>query len=121
MKWRALVVDDSRTMRDMVSYTLSNAGLEVLEAVDGQIALSVLESERVNLIITDINMPNLDGIDLIKEIRKNPVHIAIPILCLTTEQDPEIKEKAKSAGATGWIEKPFSPERLIQTVKKVCV
>ncbi len=121
MKRRALIVDDSATMRDMVSYTLSNAGFEVLEANDGQAALSVLDTERVNIIITDINMPVLDGIGLITKVRQHPVHVATPILCLTTEQSSDFKNKAKSAGATGWIEKPFNPDRLIQTINKVCV
>ncbi len=121
MKRRVLIVDDSATMRDMVSYTLSNAGFEVLQATDGENAFTLLKSERVDLVITDINMPKLDGIGLTKKLRSEPKHRAIPILCLTTERETNIKDLAKLAGATGWIEKPFDPDRLVQVANKVCV
>lgn len=121
MKRRVLIVDDSATMRDMVSYTLNNAGFDVLEAVDGEDALAVLAGERVDLVITDLNMPNLDGIGLTKKLRADPVHLATPILCLTTEREASTKNLAKMAGATGWIEKPFDPDRLVQAANKVCV
>jgi two-component system chemotaxis response regulator CheY len=120
MKRKILAVDDSKTMRDMVSLTLRNAGHDVAEAADGQQALTVLGSNRVDLVITDLNMPKMDGIALIKALRSHPVHRATPILILTTESDDAKKAEGKAAGATGWIVKPFEPQRLIEVVGKVC-
>lgn len=118
---RILAVDDSKTMRDMVSFTLKGAGYDVLVADDGQHALSVLGDDKVNAIITDVNMPNMDGISLVKALRGHPVHRATPILVLTTEGDAAKKNEGREAGATGWIVKPFEPEKLLQVVQKVCV
>lgn len=115
-----LAVDDSQTMRDMVSFTLRNAGFKVDLAVDGQDALSKLKGESPNLIITDINMPNMDGISLIRNVRQDPKFKSTPILILTTESDAARKSEGKAAGATGWIVKPFDPEKLLQVVNKVC-
>jgi len=120
MGLRVLAVDDSKTMRDMVGFTLRNAGHEVVEAGDGMDALDKLGDNRVDLIITDINMPKMDGITLIKELRTNLVHKTTPILVLTTESDSSKKNEGRSAGATGWNVKPFSPEKLLQVVSKVC-
>ena len=117
---RVLAVDDSKTMRDMVSFTLKGAGYEVLEAADGLLALDALGSSSVDLVITDINMPNMDGIGLVKELRKNPAHSSTPILVLTTESDDSKKNEGRAAGATGWIVKPFEPEKLLKVVQKVC-
>lgn len=114
-----MTVDDSRTMRDMVSYTLKGAGYNVLEAEDGQHALSVLTSQRADVVITDLNMPNMDGITLIKELRSKPDYSATPILMLTTEADETKKGAGRQAGATGWIVKPFNPEKLLSVLKKV--
>lgn len=115
-----LVVDDSKTMRDMVSFTLKEAGFKVTEAVDGKDAVSTLGSLRPNLIITDLNMPNMDGFGLIEYVRASSDLKYVPILMLTTESDPQKKERGKAAGATGWIVKPFNPEKLVQVVEKVC-
>lgn len=107
-------------MREMVAFTLRNAGFEVSEAEDGQRAISVLNGQSVNLIITDLNMPNMDGIALIRHLRADTRHKATPILILTTESDGEKKNQGRSAGATGWLVKPFSPEKLIELVNRVC-
>ncbi|MEJ2213179.1 MAG: response regulator [Gammaproteobacteria bacterium] len=114
-----LAVDDSASMRQMVSFTLKGAGYEVVEAVDGVDALSKAKQQAVNLVITDVNMPNMDGITLIAELRKLPSYKFTPLLMLTTESSPEKKQAGKAAGATGWIVKPFNPDQLLATVKKV--
>jgi len=114
-----MTVDDSRTMRDMVSYTLKEAGYNVLEAEDGQQALTVLAGQRADVIITDLNMPNMDGLTLIKELRAKPDYSATPILMLTTEADETKKTAGREAGATGWIVKPFNPEKLLSVLKKI--
>jgi two-component system chemotaxis response regulator CheY len=120
MSKRILAVDDSKTMRDMVSFTLRNAGFDVAEAEDGNKALDVLGSVKFDLIITDLNMPNMDGITLIKNVRSSPTHRGVPILILTTESDNTKKADGKAAGATGWLVKPFNPEKLIELVNRVC-
>ena len=120
MPKRVLAVDDSKTMRDMVAFTLGDAGFEVLKAEDGKDALSVLGGDKVDLVITDVNMPNMNGIELVRALRANPVHKTTPILILTTESGDNLKSEGKSAGATGWIVKPFVPEKLLQVVSKVC-
>jgi len=118
---KILAVDDSRTMREMVSFTLNGAGFEVVEAEDGKDALRILaEGSKFDLIITDLNMPAMDGFGLIEEVRSKGVHKYVPILILTTESDGQKKERGKVMGATGWIVKPFNPEKLIQVVNKVC-
>ena len=120
MKKKVLTVDDSRTMRDMVSFTLKGAGYDVVEAGDGQQALSVMAGDRVDLVITDLNMPVMDGLTLIRKLRETPAHRTLPILMLTTEADETKKAEGRNAGATGWIVKPFNPEKLISVVQKVC-
>jgi len=114
-----LAVDDSASMRQMVSFTLKGAGYEVIDAVDGVDALNKAKQKAVDLVITDVNMPNMDGITLIAELRKLPNYKFTPLLMLTTESAPEKKQAGKAAGATGWIVKPFNPDQLLATVKKV--
>ena len=120
MRKRILTVDDSKTMRDMVSFTLKSAGFDVVEAVDGANALDVLAGTAVDAIITDINMPNMDGVTLVKRLRAQPKFKATPILILTTEGSDDKKAQGRNAGATGWIVKPFAPEKLLQVLNKVC-
>ena len=115
-----LAVDDSKTMRDMVSFTLKNAGFSVVEAVDGKHALKQLNGARFDLIITDVNMPNMDGIALVRNIRRQPIYRSTPILILTTERDDAKKNEGRAAGATGWLVKPFDPGKLVQVVNRVC-
>ena len=116
---KVMIVDDSVSMRQMVGYTLRQGGFDVIEAEHGQDALDKLQSTTVDLIITDLNMPVMDGITLIQNVRKLPAMKTKPILLLTTEGLAAKKEQGKAAGATGWIVKPFDPEKLLQTVAKV--
>lgn len=120
MSKAVLTVDDSKTMRDMVTFTLKSVGYQVFEAEDGVKALDVASINNIDVVITDLNMPNMNGIDLIKSLRRNPKYSRSPILMLTTEGDATKKEEGKSAGATGWIVKPFEPSKLVEVVKKVC-
>ena len=119
MPKRILTIDDSKTMRDMLMLTLAEAGFDVLQAVDGQNGLDVLGDQQVDVIITDINMPIMDGYEVIRRLRKDPNHKSTPILVLTTESEAEKKNMAREAGATGWMVKPFDPDRLVATVRKV--
>jgi two-component system chemotaxis response regulator CheY len=114
-----LTVDDSSTMRQMISFTLKGANYEVVEAGDGVEALEVAKGKKFSLIITDVNMPRMDGITLVARLRALPEFKFTPILVLTTESDASMKQKGKEAGATGWIVKPFSPEKLLDVVNKV--
>jgi two-component system chemotaxis response regulator CheY len=116
---RILAVDDSASMRQMVSFTLKSAGHEVLEAVDGVEALKLAQGESVDLVLSDVNMPNMDGITLCKNLRQLATYKFTPILMLTTESTGDKKMEGKSAGATGWIVKPFNPAQLLTTIKKV--
>ena len=120
MKKKVLTVDDSRTMRDMVTFTLKGAGYDVVEAADGQQALGIIGANKVDLVITDLNMPVMDGLTLIRRFRATPAHRTLPILMLTTEADEKKKAEGRAVGATGWIVKPFNPEKLISVVQKVC-
>jgi two-component system chemotaxis response regulator CheY len=115
----ALVVDDSVSMRQMVGYTLKGAGFDVVEASNGQDALDRLKGQKVELIITDLNMPVLDGIGFIKQVRARPPYKFTPILMLTTEAQATRKAEGKSAGATGWLVKPFEPQSLLATIARV--
>jgi two-component system chemotaxis response regulator CheY len=115
----ALVVDDSTSMRQMVAFTMKEAGFAVLEGSNGEEALKRLEGQKVELIITDLNMPTMDGLTLIRQIRAQPAYKFTPILMLTTESQEAKKKKGKAAGATGWIVKPFNPQQLLQVVAKV--
>lgn len=114
-----LIVDDSRTVRMMVRSALETAGHHVTEAYDGVNAIATLEGSQPDLIITDVNMPEMDGITLVRELRSRPGFPRIPILILTTVQDAEMKEKGRAAGATGWMCKPFQPDQLTAVVRKV--
>lgn len=114
-----LTVDDSSTMRQMITFTLKGAGFEVVEAGDGVEALEVAAGKKLALIVTDVNMPRMDGITLVQRLRALPEFKFTPILVLTTESDASMKMKGKEAGATGWIVKPFSPEKLLDVVNKV--
>lgn len=118
-KIKILLVDDSASMREMVSFTLKSGGYEVSQATDGVEALAFARAHQVNLVITDINMPNMDGFTLIRELRKLAGYKFVPILTLTTEDSADKKQQGQQAGATGWIVKPFDPEHLLQTVKRV--
>jgi len=114
-----LTVDDSPSIRQMVKFTLMQSGYDVLEAEDGVDGLNVAKSNKVDLIVTDLNMPNMNGIELVTELRKLDKYKFTPILMLTTESDDSKKMAGKSAGATGWIVKPFNPEQLIAVINKV--
>jgi two-component system, chemotaxis family, chemotaxis protein CheY len=116
---KILAVDDSASMRQMVEFTLKEAGHEVVVAEDGAAALKLAKGMTADLVITDINMPNMDGITLIRELRQLPAFKFTPILTLTTESTTDKKMEGKEAGATGWIVKPFNPEKLLATVNKV--
>ncbi len=114
-----LTVDDSRSVRQMVTFTLTGAGYEVIEAEDGQDAINKLAGRSVNMVLTDLNMPNMNGIELIQSLRANSTYKFTPIVMLTTESQASIKQQGKQAGATGWIVKPFKPDQLLAVVKKV--
>jgi two-component system chemotaxis response regulator CheY len=114
-----LAVDDSTTMRQMVSFTLTNAGHQVLEADSGDEALKLARSNKFDLVITDVNMPGMNGIQLVRALRDLPDCKFTPVLMLTTESGAEIKAQGKAAGATGWIVKPFNPETLLSVLAKV--
>jgi two-component system chemotaxis response regulator CheY len=116
-----MTVDDSSTLRQMVGFVLRGAGHEVVEAVDGVDALAKLNANghAIHLILTDINMPNMNGIELVRQIRAIPQYKFVPVVLLTTESHPEKKQEGKAAGATGWIVKPFDPDQLLALVKKV--
>ena len=114
-----LAVDDSASMREMVRATLTAAGYEVIEAVDGQEALDYARENACDLVISDVNMPRMDGITLVHELRNLPSYRLTPLLLLTTESSAEKKLEGKRAGATGWIVKPFNPEQLLATMARV--
>ncbi|MDP2811953.1 MAG: response regulator [Rhodocyclaceae bacterium] len=114
-----LAVDDSASIRQMVAFTLKSSGYEVVEAVDGMDGLDKAKARSFNLILTDQNMPRMDGLTLIKTLRTLPQYKTIPILMLTTESSDAMKSQGRAAGATGWLVKPFDPQKLIEVVKKV--
>ena len=114
-----LAVDDSASIRQAVKIALNSAGYQVTEAVDGSDGLARASTATFDVIITDLNMPVMDGLAMIREIRKLPSYAGVPILFLTTESDNSLKSQAKAAGATGWITKPFAADRLVQIIKKV--
>ncbi len=119
MSKKILSVDDSVSIRQMVKLTLAAAGYEIVEAADGAEALAKARTAPVDMVITDLNMPNLNGLTLIAELRKLPAYRGVPIILLTTESTPEMKAAGKNAGATGWITKPFRQDQLIGVVRKV--
>lgn len=114
-----LVVDDSASIRQLVAFTLKEAGFDVVEGSNGQEALDQLEKSKVDLIITDLNMPVMDGITFIRNVRARPANKYTPVLLLTTESQAEKKQEGKAAGATGWLVKPFHPGKLMDTIAKV--
>jgi len=114
-----LAVDDSISMRQMVSFTLKNAGYDVVEAVDGEDALDKARQRCFDLVLTDQNMPRLDGIGLTRRLREHPNFKTTPILILTTESSDQMKQAGRAAGATGWLVKPFDPAKLIEVIRKV--
>jgi two-component system, chemotaxis family, chemotaxis protein CheY len=119
MNMTILTVDDSRTMREMLRLALTDAGYRVVQAEDGLHGLEVLAGEAPDVIVTDINMPRMDGFGFIEEVRGDPRHRGVPILVLTTESDAEKKARARQAGATGWIVKPFNPLQLVDAIRRV--
>ena len=121
MSMTVLTVDDSRTMREMLRLALADVGFRVIQAEDGIHGLEVLQSapERPQVIVTDINMPRMDGFGFIEEVRGDQRYRGIPILVLTTESDAEKKNRARMAGATGWIVKPFNPDKLVDAIRRV--
>lgn len=116
---RILAVDDSASMRQMVVFTLKKAGYEVVDAKDGVEALEIARGQSFDAVISDVNMPNMDGITLIKNLRTLPAYKFTPMLMLTTESGSEKKQEGRAAGATGWIVKPFNPEQLLAVIQKV--
>jgi two-component system chemotaxis response regulator CheY len=114
-----LAVDDSASMRKMVSFTLISAGYHVIEAVDGQDAFEKAQSQPIDLVLTDQNMPRMDGLGLTRKLREHPQFKTTPILILTTESSDQMKQAGKAAGATGWLVKPFDPNRLLEVIQKV--
>ena len=114
-----LAVDDSASMRQMVTFTLKNAGFNVVEAVDGQDAYEKANGREFNLVLTDQNMPRMDGISLTRKLRESPKFRPTPILILTTESSDQMKQAGRTAGATGWLVKPFDPAKLIEVMAKV--
>lgn len=114
-----LAVDDSASMRKMVAFTLIGAGFHVVEAVDGQDAFEKAQAHAIDLVLTDQNMPRLDGLGLTRKLRDSPKFMTTPILILTTESSEQMKQAGRAAGATGWLVKPFDPGRLIEVIQKV--
>jgi two-component system, chemotaxis family, chemotaxis protein CheY len=119
MEKTILIVDDSESIREVVIFTLENAGYKVVSAIDGMDALKHLNGQHLDMILTDLHMPNMDGIALIKEVRNLENYKYVPILYLTTESQQSIKNEARMAGATGWIVKPFMPDKLIAAIAKI--
>ncbi|MFT6457691.1 response regulator [Pseudophaeobacter arcticus] len=119
MKTKVLAIDDSRTIRNLLAATLEEAGFEYVSAVDGREGVDMYDEVAPDVVITDINMPNLDGFGVIEELRGTGINSKVPILVLTTESAPEMKARARNAGATGWITKPFDDASLIFALKRV--
>lgn len=114
-----LNVDDSTSIRQMVVFTLKGAGYEVIEAADGQEGLDIARAKTVDLVLTDLNMPRMNGLALVRALRAMPSYREVPILILTTESGDEMKMQGKASGATGWMIKPFDPQKLLEVVRKV--
>ena len=119
MSKKIMIVDDSSSIRQVVSIALKSSGYEVIEACDGRDALSKLDGSKIHLIISDVNMPNLDGIGLVKEVKQNPQYEFTPIMMLTTEAGDEMKQRGRAAGAKAWLVKPFQPPALLAAVSKL--
>ena len=116
-----MVVDDSASLRQVVSIALKGAGYDVIEGCDGKDAIAKLSGKKVNLIISDVNMPNMDGITMVKEVKKLPDHRFTPIIMLTTESQDDKKREGQAAGAKAWVVKPFKPDQILQAVAKLCL
>lgn len=114
-----LVVDDSASMRQVVSIALKSASFDVVEAASGEEALAFLDGRRVNLIISDVNMPGIDGITLVKEVKKRDAYKFTPVMMLTTESQPEAIERGRQAGAKAWMIKPFKPEEMLSAISRI--
>lgn len=121
MSARILVVDDSASMRQMVAFALSSAGFSVTEAEDGQVALDKARGNRFNAVVTDVNMPNMDGISFVKAVKQLVAYRFTPIMMLTTESEEAKKREGQAAGARAWVVKPFQPEHLLGAVQKLCL
>ena len=111
-----LIVDDSASIRQVVAMTLEGAGYTVIAAVDGKDGLSKLDGKKIHLIISDVNMPNMGGLDMVKAIKEMPAYKFTPIIMLTTEASEEMKQQGKALGAKAWMIKPFKPEQMLQAV-----
>jgi len=116
-----LIVDDSASLRQVVSIALKGAGYDVIEGADGQDGLSKLSGQKVNLIISDVNMPNMDGLSMVKKIKENPQYKFTPIIMLTTESGNDMKEQGKSVGVKAWMVKPFKPDQMLDAVSRLLV
>lgn len=114
-----MVVDDAKSMRGLIAMTLQNAGYDVIEACDGQDALQKIEGQKVNMVISDLNMPNMNGIELIKQLKQNPKYKFLPIVMLTTESEDAKKKEGQAAGAKAWMVKPFKPDTVLKVVGKI--
>lgn len=117
---RVLTVDDSRTMLDMLRAALTSRGFQVIQAENGKEGLTALQREKVDVVISDLNMPVMDGFAFIRALRADPENAGLPVLILTTETSRDKRDQGRAAGATGWLVKPFDPEKLVQTIRKVC-
>jgi two-component system chemotaxis response regulator CheY len=113
-----LIVDDSASMRQLVTFALKDAGYDVIAAVDGKDALGKFNGTKIDMVVTDLNMPNMDGITLIKQLRTIPASKFTPVVMLTTESQESKKQEGRTAGASGWLVKPFTPDKLIEVIKK---
>ena len=114
-----MVVDDAKSMRGLISMTLQSAGYDVIEACDGQDALEKIDGQKVNMVISDLNMPNMNGIELIKNLKQNPKYKFLPIVMLTTESEDSKKKEGQAAGAKAWMVKPFKPDTVLKVVGKI--
>lgn len=119
MSKTVMVVDDSASLRQVVSMTLKGAGYDVIEACDGRDALGKLSGQKVHLVISDVNMPNMDGLTFVREMKKNPTYKFTPVIMLTTEAGEEKKAAGQSAGARAWVVKPFQPQQMLAAVSKL--
>ena len=118
MSKKVLIVDDSSSMRQMVTFTLQDAGYDVVQAVHGKDALVKAAQAKVDIVVTDLNMPEMDGLELIRQLRAQASYRFVPVIMLTTESQASKKQEGKKAGASGWIVKPFTPDQLVDTIKK---
>ncbi|MCP4352686.1 MAG: response regulator [Desulfobacterales bacterium] len=114
-----IVVDNSEAVRELISFTLEEEGYNIVKAEDGCDALAKMNDTKADMMFTDLNMPNMDGIELVRQVRAHPEYKFLPIIIVTTVSDPSVKQQAKTAGATAWITKPFKGEQLLRVVKKV--